>query len=168
MCASFGGRGFDSSPAHFLTSVQRPPPAVMANQEEAVKSHSQLGQDVWVYNALGHKRGGFFVELGAGDGIELSNTYALEKHFGWIGVCIECSRQFEALRRNRRCACDSACVSGADGESVVFLEDERYGEHNHFSGIKDKINCHQPSGKEYELKVSANIFWVLLFKKGES
>ena len=77
-------------------------------------------------------------------------------------------RQFEALRRNRRCACDSACVSGADGESVVFLEDERYGEHNHFSGIKDKINCHQPSGKEYELKVSANIFWVLLFKKGES
>ncbi|WZN67016.1 Methyltransf_21 domain-containing protein [Chloropicon roscoffensis] len=124
----------------------------MANQIEAVKSHSQLGQDVWVYNALGHKRGGFFVELGAGDGIELSNTYALEKHFGWIGVCIECSRQFEALRRNRRCACDSACVSGADGESVVFLEDERYGEHNHFSGIKDKINCHQPSGKEYEVK----------------
>ena len=26
VCASFGGRGFDSSPAHFLTSVQRPPP----------------------------------------------------------------------------------------------------------------------------------------------
>ena len=59
-------------------------------------------------------------------------------------------------------------IKALDGESVVFLEDERYGEHNHFSGIKDKINCHQPSGKEYELKVSANIFWVLLFKKGES
>jgi len=51
---------------------------------------------------------------------------------------------------------------------VVFLEDERYGEHNHFSGIKDKINCHQPIGKEYELKVSTNILGFCCSKKGKA
>uniref|UniRef100_A0A7S2T185 Methyltransferase FkbM domain-containing protein n=1 Tax=Chloropicon primus TaxID=1764295 RepID=A0A7S2T185_9CHLO len=116
------------------------------------RSYSQLGQDVWVYNALGHKRGGYFVELGAGDGIELSNTFALETHFGWTGVCIECSRQFQALCRNRRCICDDSCVSDKDGEVVTFLEDDKYGQHNHFSGIKAKINCHEPRGREYRLE----------------
>ena len=118
----------------------------------AAESKSQLGQDVWVYNTLGMKNNGFFVELGAGDGIDLSNTYALEKHFGWNGICIEPSQQYKSLCRNRRCICDPSCVSDKDGDTVTFLQDQKYGEHNHFSGIKAHINCHEPEGVEYELQ----------------
>ena len=43
-----------------------------------------------------------FVELGALDGKTLSNTYMLERCFGWHGLLIEGSPQnFEKLKQNR-------------------------------------------------------------------
>tara|TARA_B100000745_G_scaffold300599_1_gene255785 strand:+ start:7739 stop:8335 length:597 start_codon:yes stop_codon:yes gene_type:complete len=38
---------------------------------------------------LHKKRKGFFVEIGANDGITQSNTYKLERRYGWRGVLIE-------------------------------------------------------------------------------
>jgi FkbM family methyltransferase len=38
---------------------------------------------------LGDLRGGFFVEAGANDGFEQSNTYRLERLRGWRGVLVE-------------------------------------------------------------------------------
>ena len=32
---------------------------------------------------------GFFIELGANDGLRQSNTYYLEKNLGWRGILIE-------------------------------------------------------------------------------
>lgn len=34
-------------------------------------------------------RNGFFVEIGAGDGVYLSNTFYLEKNLGWRGVLVD-------------------------------------------------------------------------------
>tara|TARA_R110000824_G_scaffold231335_2_gene419123 strand:+ start:5639 stop:6256 length:618 start_codon:yes stop_codon:yes gene_type:complete len=68
------------------------------------KYYSQLGQDEWVLETLNYKRNGFFIEIGAYDGIHLSNTYALEKDFGWNGICVECNPEvIPQLRKNRRC-----------------------------------------------------------------
>lgn len=54
------------------------------------KRVSDRGQDMWVIKEVFNgKRGGFFVELGAADGFSDSNTFALEKHFGWTGLLIE-------------------------------------------------------------------------------
>ena len=39
------------------------------------ESYSQLGQDIFVLNELREKKEGFFIEIGAGDGLYLSNTY---------------------------------------------------------------------------------------------
>jgi len=111
---------------------------------------SQLGQDLWVLQVLNKKRGGFFVDIGAGDGVEISNSLRLERDFGWNGIAIEPSRQFEALQRNRKCCCLKECV-GETEEEVVFLEDYLHGEHNHFSGMVKYADCHPQKGTEVHM-----------------
>src|SRR5205814_5665025 len=83
---------------------------------------SQYAQDDFVLEVLGGKRGGFFLDSGAADGVTLSNTYLLEKAFGWSGICVEPNEVFfEALVRNRLCHCVSCCLYDREGD-VEFLE----------------------------------------------
>lgn len=84
--------------------------------------YSQAGQDLWVARDVSNfKKGGFFVDIGAFDGINLSNTYWLEKHLGWRGVCVEADpKTFALLRENRSCECVNACV-GTPGHQVSFI-----------------------------------------------
>jgi FkbM family methyltransferase len=49
---------------------------------------AQHGEDRWLDVFFGGKRNGFFVEVGAYDGIVLSNTYYFET-LGWRGVLVE-------------------------------------------------------------------------------
>jgi FkbM family methyltransferase len=91
-------------------------------------SRSQLGQDLWVLEQTGWKRGGFFVEFGATDGVLLSNSWLLEKQFGWKGICCEPNpRLFEQLRRNRDCQVSQACVYGSSGERMEFVLADAFG-----------------------------------------
>jgi hypothetical protein len=53
------------------------------------KSKSQLKQDLFVLAELDFKSNGFFVEFGATNGIDLSNTHLLENEFGWGGILAE-------------------------------------------------------------------------------
>ena len=46
-------------------------------------SYSQLGQDVDVIEFYKYKKNGYFVDIGAYDGVDLSNTYVLETNFSW-------------------------------------------------------------------------------------
>lgn len=59
-----------------------------------MKSYNQAGQEQWVRQYLNDKRNGFFVDVGAYDGIESSNTYFLEKELDWDGICIESNPHF--------------------------------------------------------------------------
>lgn len=64
---------------------------------------SQAGQDKWVCEELNFKKNGFFVEIGAYDGIESSNTFYLEKFLQWNGISIEPNlKAFNALCINRK------------------------------------------------------------------
>jgi FkbM family methyltransferase len=91
-------------------------------QELRRRSMSQLGQDLWVLEKSAYKRGGFFVEFGATDGVLLSNTYLLEKEFAWTGLCAEPNpKMFEQLRRNRKCVVSDACIAAASGKEVDFV-----------------------------------------------
>ncbi|HHJ19497.1 MAG TPA: FkbM family methyltransferase [Gammaproteobacteria bacterium] len=92
------------------------------------KAVSQLGQDIWVLEKTNYKRNGFFVEFGATDGVLLSNTYLLEKEFGWNGICAEPNPKFhEQLRANRGCIVSQHCIAGKTGEQVEFILADAFG-----------------------------------------
>lgn len=74
------------------------------------KSHSQLGADLVAYALHNGKKDGFYVDIGAHNGIEISNTLLFE-NLGWSGFCVEANpKTFESLRKNRKCDCYNLAV----------------------------------------------------------
>jgi len=83
-------------------------------------SRSQILQDVFVLRMLGHKPG-YFVEFGAASGVELSNTYLLEKQFVWKGILAEPARTWHPLIAARRTAkLDKRCVWRQSCQKLIF------------------------------------------------
>ena len=93
---------------------QQDPPAPIA-----FYSNPRDGQDRWVIErVLPGKRGGYFVEAGAGP---LSNTQALEEHFGWTGIGVEPHpARFDEIKATRRCILENCCLTDVETE-VEFL-----------------------------------------------
>jgi len=86
-------------------------------------SRAQLFQDLLVAFLLQEKRGGYFVELGATNGISLSNTYLLETQYGWYGILAEPAVVWhDALRKNRSCSIDTRCVWSSTGQTLKFAQ----------------------------------------------
>jgi FkbM family methyltransferase len=87
------------------------------------KSKSQLRQDLFVLSELDFKKNGFFVEFGATNGVDLSNTYLLEKEFGWSGILAEPAKCWHReLRNNRSATTESNCVWKNSGSTLTFNE----------------------------------------------
>ena len=88
------------------------------------RSLSDRGQDRWIIDEVFPQRtGGFFLELGAADGFSESNTYVLEKRYGWHGICIEPHPALFDLmvnRYKRSCECVPFAVDCEKG-SVEFV-----------------------------------------------
>ena len=96
---------------------------------------SQIGQDKWVLERTNFRRGGYFIDIGAADGLYLSNTYALEKMYGWKGICVEPANKIRDLRKNRRCIIENSCIYSKSGEFVDFqIDDEISGIKKYFDG----------------------------------
>jgi FkbM family methyltransferase len=87
-------------------------------------SKSQLRQDLFALSRLDFKENGFFVEFGATDGVTLSNSYLLERNFGWTGILAEPARIWQSeLRRNRpRARIEDRCVWSKSGVTLNFNE----------------------------------------------
>lgn len=91
------------------------------------QTYGARGIDVFLRQMLG-QRNGFYVELGANDGITQSNTAALEFFDGWRGVLIEpVPAQFAKLKTNRSSRRNSlvnaACVGfGFPRDTIKLAE----------------------------------------------
>lgn len=90
-------------------------------------SKSQIYQDVFVACQLRlwetSSESRYFVEFGATDGVDLSNTFLLEREFGWDGLLIEPALVWQkALVSNRKCNVDFRCVYKVSGEKIEFKE----------------------------------------------
>ena len=80
---------------------------------------------------------GFFVDIGAHDGLSGSNTKYFEEK-GWSGVCIEPHPDvFQKLRKNRNCKVENCAIWDTD-EEVDFLAVTGYSEM--LSGIMESYD----------------------------
>ena len=91
--------------------------------ENISQSQSQFFQDIFVLSMLNFKKEGYFVEFGAEDGINISNSYLLEKKFEWNGILAEPARgSHESLIQNRDVHIDFDCVWHSSNEKIIFWE----------------------------------------------
>lgn len=60
--------------------------------------NGQFMQDELVAAVLNGQRGGFFLDLAAFDAVSLSNSLALERDYGWRGICIEVASELSCFR----------------------------------------------------------------------
>lgn len=85
------------------------------------ENKAQFHQDIFALLESGFKRNGYFVEFGATNGVDLSNTYLLEKVFGWRGILAEPATVWHTeLNANRTAAIEFDCVWKNSGESLTF------------------------------------------------
>ncbi len=80
------------------------------------------GQDILVHQLLNQKPHGVFVDIGANDGVTISNTLYFERELGWEGIAIEpIPSIFEKLSENRVCHKVNGCITPEPGKAK-FLE----------------------------------------------
>lgn len=88
------------------------------DDSETEKFFSQYLQDQYLdTKVFKGKRGGVFVDIGANDGVSLSNSYFFERFRCWRGLCIEpIPAIFQQLQKNRSCICVHGCIGPTPGE----------------------------------------------------
>ncbi len=91
--------------------------------------YSQFEQDRFLDEVFfAKKTGGFFVDVGAHDGISYSNSAFFEFHRKWTGICVEPNpRVFEKLRSARSVRCEN-CGLGAVSGVLRFTSISGYAE----------------------------------------
>jgi len=92
----------------------------MSSEAQAEVFFGQYGQDSVIdqfFRALGQE-GGFFVDVGASDGVRLSNSFFLEKFRGWRGICVEAHPDYYRLLVENRPSAITYNVAAGDREDV--------------------------------------------------
>lgn len=99
---------------------------------------SQLGQDKFIDEYFNQQNNLVFLDIGAHDGVTLSNTYFLETERNWTGICVEAQpTEFAKLLQNRKCKCINIAVANFEGEIDFTCVD---GYANMLSGISQDYN----------------------------
>ena len=87
-------------------------------------SKAQARQDLIALFLNKFQRGGNYIEIGATDGIALSNTYLLSRNFDWNGILVEPnSYYFNKLKKNRKSdKLFNYAISNSTGLELDFYE----------------------------------------------
>ena len=121
---------------------------------------SQLYQDVFASFIIGNKFEKTFLEFGATDGLELSNTYMLENSESWRGVLSEPSPQWHNLLKKNRANTKiiTKCIWSESGKKLDFFMSD--------AGVLSTINKFIESdknsmpGNTFERKKSGKVISV--------
>lgn len=75
-----------------------------------------------IVNLFDHKKDLFFIDVGAHNGINSSNSLVLEEGYNWKGMCFEPNRLlYNKLIKSRKCECHNLGISSFDKE-MMFVE----------------------------------------------
>jgi FkbM family methyltransferase len=89
------------------------------------KYFSQFGEDSILWKFF-NKTSGFFIEVGAFDGVHFSNSYCFEL-MGWKGICVEPHPNYFPLcklNRPKSNVVNCACVSNQEIKEVKFMTEK--------------------------------------------
>jgi Methyltransferase FkbM domain len=75
--------------------------------------------DLWALQIFGPNHIGYFVEVGAADGVRGSSCHILEQR-GWQGICVEPSQHFYTELSKDRAVCENVCLWEYDGVVTYF------------------------------------------------
>ena len=119
---------------------------------------SQLYQDMFASFVVGDKFDKTFFEFGATNGIDLSNSYTLEKYLNWNGVLSEPSHQWhDELKKNRPNAdIVSECIWSESDKELNFFESD-VGELSSLENFKENDKISMPGNTQARLKNGRNI-----------
>jgi FkbM family methyltransferase len=113
--------------------------------------NSQWGQDKYLKeNIFRDFSGGFFVDVGAHDGIAINNTLYFEQNDGWTGINVEPLKEvYDRLTVNRpRCININVAVDEGDGEAA-FSSNGGYPEM--LSGLQKYYDPRHKARLDYEV-----------------
>lgn len=86
-----------------------------------MKKTSEQGQEFFVLNHTKNKEKGYFVDIGAADGITASNSFMLEKWYKWNGICVDPNPVFaQSLLNCRDNPVSTLCVYSESGLIIPF------------------------------------------------
>lgn len=96
------------------------------------------------------KKDGFFLDIGANDGVTWSNSLTFELNYNWNGICVEPHpTPYLKLIKERKCECLNCAVSDKNGEfDFVFIE----GGAEMLSGLLDKFDPRHLNRIDSEIK----------------
>ena len=120
---------------------------------------SQLYQDIFAAFIVGKKFDKTFLEFGATDGFNLSNSYMLEKSLGWNGALAEPSPQWHDELKKNRSSSDiiTDCIwSESKKELNFFMSDA--GVASTIDSFKESDRFSMPSNTDARIKSGKNIY----------
>jgi FkbM family methyltransferase len=128
-----------------------------------IETYSQFEtrQDLHVCDFYKNKVNGYYVDLGANDGFDLSNTYLLEKNYGWKGICVEpVPNKFNDLKSLRK---NSICINKAVCNIPNSTATFNIPECSLLAGIVEHIDKHQETlNVEHQVTVETITLYDLL------
>lgn len=117
---------------------------------------AQFGEDRVLWRVFRGRTEGFFIEVGAYDGVNLSNTYFLEQ-MGWRGLLVEpiaelC--QHAATARPRSCVIQAACSRKGSAHSARFTLTQNVPVLSFLHADQDHVDrCKREGAKLVEIEV---------------
>lgn len=104
---------------------------------------AENGQDFFALEQAKYKEHGFFVDIGAADGITGSNTFILEKFYKWNGICVDPNPVFmQSLFNCRDSSVSTLCVYSETGQILPFkfcTDNNQFFGWNFRSGLKSHV-----------------------------
>jgi hypothetical protein len=121
-------------------------------------SNSQIFQDLFALYYTRPQKNGFFVEVGVGNGKDLSNTYILEKKQKWKGILCEAdTRMFDFIKKNRDSKLINYPISNKCSSNFKFFENLQ----NPYESSSKKIN-------DSQIKINKSICLNHLLKRNKA